>query len=510
MKASCSKAPYQPVETGYVKLTASSATDAFGTSVAISGGAGDLAALTDLTVVVGAPNAASYTGAAYVFTFGSDNVAVETKLTASDGGTYENFGTSVATDGNFVAVGSNAADGLSYSTGAVYVFMRNASGAWPIQSKLFPPAGELFDSFGNSVSISGDYMVVGAPEHVSIGAVYVYKYDGTEWNLHHKISAPEGDDSQSFGESVSISGTLIVVGAPSFDTARGDSSGRAYLFTVDGNREQTFNGVDGTDYDNFGKQVSINGGVIAIAAPGNDGTVLSKSRKLLGSVSKGAVYIFERRTEGGYDTNKVMAEDKVELDYFGSSVAISGDYFIAGAYGVDTATSSDYDDDQGAAYISSVRHTSTGTVGGDGCSLCDGPNDEVFVATCGFLSVKTDKFSCTSDIICCAPSSGDCCELNAGALAGLVIGIVVFLALSITGCAYCCKCCCFSRPAAASIVVHQQPAGIMMAPVASTQPAVGFGQPATDGQPGLYQPGQPSAYPGPPAAYPAPPYPGAK
>jgi hypothetical protein len=103
-----------------------------------------------------------------------------------------------------------------------------------------------------------------------------------------------GDTTKNFGESVSVSGSLMVVGAPEFDANAKGSSGKAYLYTVDGALEKSFIAADGSESDNFGKSVSIDAGVIAIAAPGNDGAVLTPSRKLLGSGSKGAVYLFEK------------------------------------------------------------------------------------------------------------------------------------------------------------------------------------------------------------------------
>jgi hypothetical protein len=163
---------------------------------------------------------------------------------------------SVATEGDFVVVGScNADAGRSYSpyswsapiqasSGAAYVFFRNATSddgndEWPMRWKLFPPEGRSGAAFGTSVSISGNFIVVGAPGTYG-GIAYVYKYNGTEWNLHKKISAGWGD----FGESVSISASAIVVGAPLVD-AKDWAGGKAYLFTVDVALEKTFIAVDG-------------------------------------------------------------------------------------------------------------------------------------------------------------------------------------------------------------------------------------------------------------------------
>jgi hypothetical protein len=147
-----------------------------------------------------------------------------------------------------------------------------------------------------------------------------------------------------------------------------------------------------------------------------------------------------RYNRGAYKTNKVMAADRNDMDYFGSSVAVSGGYFIAGGYGGDTTP----DVDNGAAYVSSIHTTSGGRAGGD-CSSCDILKDDAWIVSCGAFSVETDKFACDSTVICCAATSDECCKADVGAIAGLVIGIIVGLALSITSCAYCCKCCCFKK-----------------------------------------------------------------
>jgi hypothetical protein len=132
----------------------------------------------------------------------------------------------------------------------------------------------------------------------TILAVITWCFDCGITSVVKSANLTAGNILQRFGESVSISGSLIVVGAPSSDTTKGDASGKAYLFTVDGALEKSFIAADGTGQDNFGKKVSIDAGIIAISAPRNDGAVLTQSRKLLGSpctdMCKGAVYLFER------------------------------------------------------------------------------------------------------------------------------------------------------------------------------------------------------------------------
>jgi hypothetical protein len=160
------------------KLTASdgAADDLFGSSVAISGD----------TVVVGAPNDDSSRGSAYVFvkpgTGGWINSNETAKLTASDGQSADLFGSvrGVAISGDTVVVGAlNDASGTSVNQGSAYVFVKPASGGWANATetaKLTASDGMGNDQFGQSVSISGDTVVVGAAADDSNGQGSAYVF----------------------------------------------------------------------------------------------------------------------------------------------------------------------------------------------------------------------------------------------------------------------------------------------------------------------------------------------
>lgn len=216
-----------------LKKTASDAEDGdeFGFSVAISG---DYA-------VVGAHKedgvGGTDRGAAYVFdrnSGGPDAWGEAVILTASDAEDGDEFGCSVSIGGDFVAVGADHKDGVGTDTGAAYVFDRNQDGtdAWGEAVILTASDAEANDQFGWSVAISSDSVVIGAPYEgdagVELGAVYVFhRTTGTLW----KLTALDAEDGDRFGYSVSISinGDYVVVGAP-FADSTGTDLGVLYIF----------------------------------------------------------------------------------------------------------------------------------------------------------------------------------------------------------------------------------------------------------------------------------------
>ncbi|HEY6565793.1 MAG TPA: hypothetical protein VIY86_14990, partial [Pirellulaceae bacterium] len=130
---------------------------------------------------------------------------------------YDNFGFSVAMSGNLLAVGAYRDDALGTDSGAVHVF-NAVTGAF-IRT-IANPAPASFDSFGSSVAISGDMVVVGAPRDDTgasdAGSAYVF--DGPSGILLASIPNPTPGSSDFFGTSVAFAGDLVVVGAPLDDT----------------------------------------------------------------------------------------------------------------------------------------------------------------------------------------------------------------------------------------------------------------------------------------------------
>jgi len=256
------------------KLLASdgAAGDYFGRSVSISGD----------TVIVGAywdDDNGTSSGSAYVFVRDTAGDWTEQqKLLASDGAASDYFGTSVSISGDIAIVGANGDDDNSSNSGSVYVFVRDTAGVWTEQ-KLLASDGAASDGFGGSVSISGDTAIVGASGDDYNGSAYVFVRDTVGDWTEQKLLASDGVSNDSFGVSVSISGDTTIVGAYN-DDVNGINSGSAYVFVRDTAgvwTEQKLLASDGAAYDNFGQSVSVSGDTAIVGAPGGDDNNSSNS-----------------------------------------------------------------------------------------------------------------------------------------------------------------------------------------------------------------------------------------
>src|SRR5438045_269930 len=118
---------------------------------------------------------------------------VENKIVPRDGARQDYFGDSVALDGDTLVVGASLKDVAYQDAGAVYIYVKNASGGWVEQQKLIntdPSDGFLF---GSAVALSGDTLVVGSPYNylgdVGGGAAYVYTRNACEWTEQSRLSS---------------------------------------------------------------------------------------------------------------------------------------------------------------------------------------------------------------------------------------------------------------------------------------------------------------------------------
>jgi len=120
------------------------------------------------------------------------------------------------------------------SSGSAYIFKRDET-SWNEQAKINANDAAVADYFGHSVSISGEYTVVGAigddDRGSSSGSAYIFKRHGTSWNEQTKINANDGVKEDNFGYSVSISDEYVVVGAIG-DDDKGPFTGSAYVYNI--------------------------------------------------------------------------------------------------------------------------------------------------------------------------------------------------------------------------------------------------------------------------------------
>ena len=278
------------------------------------------------------------------------------KIVASDRGSGDKFGTSVFIDGNYIIVGTKDSTGNS-PKGAAYIYKRNSStGVWGDEQKIEASDKQAGDNFGDCVSISGDYAIVGASREDtggnSAGAAYIYKRNSSTgvWGDEQKIQASDKQAGDRFGFRVSISGDYAIVGSMYEDTGV-SGAGAAYIYkrntsTGQWGDEKKIQASDKELNDWFGMSVGISGDYVVIGAQYED----------TNGSGAGSAYIYKRNVSTGEwgDEQKIQSSDIQPGDLFGNNVSISGDYVIASAILEDTGGSA-----AGAAYIYK-RNASTG------------------------------------------------------------------------------------------------------------------------------------------------------
>ena len=175
-------------------------------------------------------------GSVYVFVRTGTTWTLQKKVTADDSEVNDLFGVSVSLSGDTLAVGSVFADTpAGLDSGAAYVFVRNGT-IWTQQQKLLGSDIAAGDLFGVSVAVTGDdTVVVGAQDHDTgagqdAGKAYVFGRRGTVWTEHRTLLPPVGAALDTFGASVSVAGDTVVVGVPFADTPGGADAGSAHVF----------------------------------------------------------------------------------------------------------------------------------------------------------------------------------------------------------------------------------------------------------------------------------------
>jgi len=272
-----------------------------------------------------------------------------------------NYGYSVSVSGDYAIVGETGNDtirsGVLDGAGAAYFYKTTDNGeTWVLKQSEY---GSVADGrFGHSVSISGDYAIIGEFQNATIrsvavtkaGAVYFYRTTdkGETWVL--KQSEYGSVAFGGLGYSVSVSGDYAVVGEYYNDTIRSgvvNGAGAAYFYRTIDNGETWFlkQSEYGTvPFGRFGSSVSVSGDYAAIGERYND-TIRS------GVVNgAGAVYFYRTIDNGETWIMKQSEYGSVSDGCLGNSVSVSGDYAVVGEYGNDTVRSGVVNE-AGAAYF---------------------------------------------------------------------------------------------------------------------------------------------------------------
>ena len=270
-------------------------------------------------------NDGNYAGAAYMYQLIGQEWVLEQKLSPANGNAGDGFGISVSLKGNRALVGSWESDHAVNNTGSAYVYEYDGS-QWLLMTELVASDGGNGDDFGRAVSIDGDVAVIGAPRHEHqgdvVGAAYVFEYDGMNWVETDKWLASDGVDDAGFGAAVDIESNTVVVGAYRQENL-GVASGAVYVFEKQNQswaEQQKLTASSGGASDYFGIEVNLSGQRILIGAPLNDEL----------GFNAGAAYVFERSNGVWSEFQKIMADNTISQDRFGSSVSLEANQLLVG------------------------------------------------------------------------------------------------------------------------------------------------------------------------------------
>lgn len=365
----------QPVLTSELEydtqLVPSPAMNEFGYSVAVSGD----------TVVVGARGASSGTGSAYVYVRRLGVWHQQARLMASNAGTGDEFGCSVAISGDTIVVGArreasnatgvngNQSNNSLFAAGAAYVFVRNGTN-WSQQAYLKPSNPGLTQGifFGTSVAVSGDTVVVGAPSENSpsvgvngddsieslgvnavasgSGAAYVFVRSGSTWTQQAYVKAHAVGINFYFGTSVAISGDTVVVGSPQDGGGCGVTSfgpikcGAVFVFArTEGtwNQQTWLTASNKEGSDRFGTSVAIAGDTLVAGAvfEDSDANGVNGDQTNNAASNAGAGYVFSRQGNDWVEEAYLKSDNSKAFRRLGWSVATSGNYVLLGCYYLD-------------------------------------------------------------------------------------------------------------------------------------------------------------------------------
>ena len=370
----------------YLKASNPDDLDTFGTSVAISGN----------TIVVGAQgedsnatgvngnqsdDSVAQAGAAYVFVRSGTTWTQQAYLKPSTAG-FNNFGNTVAIDGDTIAIGAEGEDSASTgingsevgtgapSSGAVYVFTRSGT-TWSQQAYIKSSNSQSGDQFGNSVALSNDTLAVGAAGEDSAatgiggnqgdnsasgsGAVYVFTRSGSTWSQQAYVKASNSAANSSFGGSLSLDSNTLAVGT--------DNASTAYVFTRSGGlwtQEALLQGANTENGDQFGISVAVHGDTLAVGASGEDSsaTGIDGDQSNNSASNSGALYVFTRSGTMWTQRDYVKASNGEAGDSFGSAIAVNNGTIAGGtpledsnATGVGGSQTDNSAQDSGAVYV---------------------------------------------------------------------------------------------------------------------------------------------------------------
>lgn len=286
--------------------------DEFGYSVAADGN----------RIVIGTPGEDFVATDAGELSVYSTTGAYQYKISNPDAAAGDRFSAALALKGNILVVGAPGDDTTGADSGRVYLYNNGV----PFRTLENPSPGDG-DQFGSAVAIAGNYVVVGTPfdDAGASDAGAVHLFDIVTGDFIRTVQHPAAAAGDQFGVSVGLSGDQLLVGAASADEAtNGADAGRAFLFSAaTGSLVSTINNPSPQAGDAFGADVAISSSGYVIGSPGDD----------TGATDSGLTFLYNSTTgpAGVAIPNPTLQAQSA----FGSAVAIAGDWYVVGSPGDD-------------------------------------------------------------------------------------------------------------------------------------------------------------------------------
>src|ERR1700678_2902673 len=283
--------------------------DVAGYSVAVSGS----------TAVVGAPGMANEMGIAYIYErsgtrWTREAVLPDPRKTAQD---YYAWAVAISSTkaGTYVAVG-----GYEGNSDPDQVYIYEGSGkTWHRITIADIPGGSNSDMFGDAIAISATTLVVSAScVGGDSGTIYVYERFKHHWKLGPARSDPGNGQNDFFGQSVSISGSEMLVGAVDDAYVYADTPNHGWTRTA------TFQNP-GSEQDNFGYNVALDGTKALIGAPGG-----VPGAEISSPLSAGSAYVYTLKGTTWSQSQELVAPAGSSGEEFGHSVAMNASTILVG------------------------------------------------------------------------------------------------------------------------------------------------------------------------------------
>lgn len=313
---------------------------------------GETVAISGNFAVLGAPsddmNGNANQGSASIYEFNGTSWVYKQKIWDASGIAADQFGEAVAIAGNYIVIGCPRDDiGASANQGSISIY-RNNGASWVLMQKITDVAGAANDFFGSSVAIFGNFIIIGNPyDDISTstdeGSASIYRFNGTNWVLMQKITDLLGETSDRFGSSVAISSTHAFIGSPyeTETTGVNDNRGCVSVFFYNGS---TWNQVQRLVPDDILEGDNFGS---AVSVSGNNLIVGASGDDVGSNIGQGSVIFFKFSGNIWEEVEKFTEITGEAADKLGSVVNISGNYAMVGVAQDNVGENSD----QGSTFI---------------------------------------------------------------------------------------------------------------------------------------------------------------